>query len=53
MVDVEDVDCVGALLDAVADPVGTASRSVTPGKGPEKRFAHPVRIGSECGVAEL
>ncbi len=52
VVDVEDVDGAGVVLDPVDDPVG-APGSVTAGEGTEQRCADPVRVDRRGGVAEL
>src|SRR5580704_7174105 len=53
VVDVEDVNGARVLLDAVDDPVGSPTGSVAAGQWPEQRFAYPVRVDRQCGVAEL
>jgi hypothetical protein len=50
VVDVEDVDGAGVLVDPVDDPVGTAPSSMTAGQGAEQRFADAVRIDREGGL---
>src|SRR5580658_1262192 len=53
VVDVEDVDGLGVLLDPVDDPVGAAPGSVTASQRPEQRFTDAVRVDCEGGLAEF
>lgn len=53
MINVEDVDGAGSLIDPIDDAVGTASGSVASGERAEQSLAHPVRIGGQRLIAEL
>ena len=53
MVDVEDVDGTGVLVDPVDDPIGAAPGSVTACEGAEQRFADAVRVDREGGFTEF
>src|SRR5215472_17402392 len=53
VINVEYVDDAAVLLDPVDDAIGAAPGTVTTGQRPEQRLADPMRIHSECSVAEL
>src|SRR3984893_10740589 len=53
VVDVEDVDGAGVLLDPVDDPVGAAPGCVTASQRAEQRLTDAVRVDREGGLAEL
>ena len=53
MVNIEDVDDAPALVDAVNDAIGAAPGAVTARERPEQGLAYPLRVHSECSIAEL
>jgi hypothetical protein len=52
VVDVQDVDYVGGLVDAVDDPVGSAAGAVAPGERAEQRLAGAVGTAGESSITE-
>jgi hypothetical protein len=53
VVDVEDMDGAGVLLDPVDDPVGAAPGSVTARQRPEQRSSDTARVDGKSGLAEF
>jgi hypothetical protein len=51
--DVEDVEGAGVFVDPVDDPAGAAPGSMTAGQRAEQRFADPVRVDRQGGLAEF